>query len=255
MIQDYPPEVIQQRFIERIGERAYDLCTVLVQLDRRGDRLPRSSDEAYDTWEAWARQQGFLIDGRTVTGLDIDQGEYIPARHLDAVIAYRGSTIEPAALEHELQEQEQFSHGLITTIQSARDEFFATTPEGAALKRIMDDACRSATASPNTHDASPLRPSSRYALRLLVDEHGTPLPATEERTTMLRAVETLDVLAQRADRGDERAAAFVTRLTSYVEKIGKPIALGKPLTPSEQEVYEEFRRDVNHANTYRHLCS
>lgn len=250
---EHPPADIQQRFIEALGDRAYDLWDVLIKLEDHGASRLRPDEAEDDERLQWARRQGYVIDGRTISDLGIEPGDYVRASNLEAMITHCDAHVDQASLEKELDEQEQFNYQLLSSCEAAREEFLAT-PHGAALKRLMD-ACKPTTSEARGFDASAeFSPADRYTLRLLLDEHGNPLPATEERTTMLRAVETLDDLAHRANHGDERAVGFVTRLTGYMEKIGKPIAAGTPLTPPEQEVYEEFRREVTHATAYRHLC-
>lgn len=243
-----PPDVVQARFLATLGENAYSIDSVLVYLHLMltGDRIP---DEVADETVEWARQQGFLFDGRAVTGLTLDDPDYVRAQHLDAILAHYGTNVDAATLEREVERQERVAYQIDSLMQRGREIIFAT-PQGRALQRLMD----AAKATPETATSVQLSPRDNYTLQLLVDEQGKPRPLTEERTTMLKAVETIDVLALRGSDGDERATAFVTRLVGYMKELGRPVADGTPLTQPQQMLFEEFRREVTHAHAYQHLC-
>ncbi len=112
------------------------------------------------------------------------------------------------------------------------------------LERLLLEPLRSAHPSQ----------AHRYFIRFLLDEEGTPWSLNDMTVVALQGVGALGHLEALAQKGDERAAAFVTRLRSYLDRLHEPITANRSLTPDEQALYDEFRRETSHANAYYHIC-
>jgi hypothetical protein len=106
-------------------------------------------------------------------------------------------------------------------------------------------------------DPSPPNPSqaTRHLIRYLIDPEGQPLPVNDLTADALKGIGAMGQLEQLAKSGDERAAAFVTRLNAYLGQLYRPITEDRPLTAAEQTIIDDFRRVTNHANAYYHLCA